>query len=222
MTIWLHFYCLPLFLFQFHRGPGTFFFLNTYVILYSNSVIFTQCYFLMFLLNLCQLHKWSWALPRYEDVAVTLIQQEALLPLVSSAVSFLRSSRKIAKASPLALTDFYPWNVSASAREPAFCETATGRNAETPPSRRRYVSVLSRGSGFASFLVYEVNHTSFPSNGVQSVFISLSACDCGSKLKLQVFCIPRCSGGMISLHSCPTLHECISQISDYDLTRTFH
>lgn len=163
------------------------------------------------LLNLCQLHKWSWALPRYEDVAVTLIHQEALLPLVSSAVSFLRSSRKIAKASPQALTDFTrETSLQAHMSLPSVKQPL----GETPPSRRRYVSVLSRGSGFASSLVYEVNHTSFLSNENQPVFISLSACDCGSKLKLQVFCIPRCSGGMISLPSCPSLHECISQSSD--------
>lgn len=108
MTIWLHFYCLPLFLFQSHRGPGTFFFLNTYVILYSNSVIFTQCYFLMFLLNLCQLHKWSWALPRYEDVAVILIHQEALLPLVSSAVFLFAFEQKNSQSIAASVDWFLP------------------------------------------------------------------------------------------------------------------
>lgn len=135
----------------------------------------------MFLLNLCQLLKWSGALPLYEDIAVILIYWEALLPLVSHPVFAFEKGKKKkrkTKALPLALTDFTR-------------ETSPVRHAFTPPLR---LSVVKRE--WVRLLWFMKWSTSFPSNGVRSVFISLSACSCGSELKLRVFCAPQCSGGM--------------------------
>lgn len=71
------FYCLPLFccyLTENLEPPPLFF--NTFIV-YSNTVIFAQCYFLIFLLNFCQLLIWSCASkPLYEDVAVIVFYQD--------------------------------------------------------------------------------------------------------------------------------------------------
>lgn len=81
--------------FQSHRGPGTFFFFFNTFIVYSNSVISTQCYFLMFLLNFCQLIIWSCASPPlYEDIAVILIFRNFCYFLVSHTVVFLFFSQE--------------------------------------------------------------------------------------------------------------------------------
>lgn len=143
----------------------------------------------MFLLNLFQLLKWSGALPLYEDIAVILIYREALLPLVSHTVfAFQKGKKEKTKALPLALTDF--------TRETSLvghaCGSPSGNAAFTLPLR---LSVVKRE--WVCLLCFMKWNTSFLPNGVRLVFISVSACSCGSELKLRVFCAPQCTGGVV-------------------------
>lgn len=159
MTIWLHFTVCQYFVPVPQKTWNHFF--NTFIVY---SVIFTLCYSLVFLLNFCQLLIWSCASPPlYEDIAVILIYQDLLLVFSFSYCFFFFFSRENHSATTNVLPMKCLWanTLAFPLKETLGEATVLHPRCRNTTSHHCCVSVLSRGSGFAFGLVYEVKHTTF-------------------------------------------------------------